>query len=99
MITAENINNNEEYHDIPLWCVYGAASFPSIVCCKALRGHDGTVNIWGYSVYRNSPGFRTIGMSVLSWAVGSDMKFFTTIDGAFAELKKLLTPKGKAIKS
>jgi len=101
MITMDDIAANPELQNIPLWVVYGYDSFPSILCCKIWpsRG-DGVLYIWGYSVYRNSPGFRTLGQSAVNWALSvPNVKFFDDQDEALAYLKQLTKPKGKALKS
>jgi len=77
------MNNEFDPHDPknhgkPLWVVYGADSFPKVVCVKLLayskdhgllpvgwRGH--ITNVWGFSVYEGEPGFRTLGMDVDKW--------------------------------
>lgn len=86
--------NNEQYHDIPLWCVYGPDSFPSILCCKIQRRTEGLV-IWGFSIYKRSPGFRTLGITVEEWRKRYDKcKFFDKHEDAIELIMKLTTPKG-----
>lgn len=89
----------------PHWCVFGPSSFPKIICFtlhfwetndskyKHLEGY----NIWGYSVYRKKPGFRTIGKNFNDWIreqqLNGDMPvFFGNIDHATEYLKSILTP-------
>jgi len=59
--------------------------------------------IWGYSVYKRSPGFRTLGAAVESnqycdWVVKHNPKFFLTQEEALGYLKELTTPKQSALK-
>ena len=62
-------------HGHPIWVTTGPACCPSIVCAQLLAysathallpvGRSGPiVCIWGYSVYRRVPGFRTLGKSI-----------------------------------
>jgi len=53
---------NPDCWNKPLWVIYGYDCFPSILCCKINNG-----NIWGFSIYRRSPGFRTLGMNLETW--------------------------------
>lgn len=83
-----------EFHNIPIWCVYGYDCFPQLICCRLSEGH-GSINIWGFSIYKRSPGFRTIGLPVDDWRKKYDKcVFFSTQDSALEYLKKLTTPKG-----
>ena len=94
-------------HGKPLWAVYGYDFTPSLMCCKLLAytadhhllpvGANGaTVVIWGYSVYRGKPGFRTLGQDVEKWCIArSDEprpRFFESQDLALEEMRKLTTP-------
>jgi hypothetical protein len=67
--------NLPENLDRTLWCVHGVACFPVIFCCK-IRAHAefGPI-IWGYSVYKGQPGFRTLGRNVNTWQQGLQDKF------------------------
>lgn len=93
-------------HGKPLWVVYGSSAFPEIICAKlrayaqnhtllplGARGHH--VCIWGYSVWKGEPGFRTLGVDVAVWAKQSHSKpvFFDEQSEALEHLRKLLTPK------
>jgi hypothetical protein len=88
-------------HDKILWCVHGVESFPEIFCCK-IRAHAefGPI-IWGYSVYRRKPGFRTLGQNVNTWMqdlrtkFGCDLfEFYDDHGEAIARITQLTTPKG-----
>jgi len=91
---------DEQYVDVPVWCVYGPSSFPVIICCKIRRDvHTaGLLNIWGYSIYGGIPGFRTIGRDLRSWIIEEEDRFhdrpifFDVQDDALKHLKNLTTP-------
>jgi hypothetical protein len=95
-------------HGKPLWVVYGLTCFPSLLCAKLLAyGADyqprpvgvagAHVCLWGYSVYRGEPGFRTRGVRVEEWAKRSTMKprWFDTQTEALECLRKLTTPRAE----
>ncbi len=85
---------NAENHDKPLWVVYGHDAFPSLLCCKLVSRAEGVV-IWGFSIYKRSPGFRTLGLNVQEWMSRFDkVKFYDDHDEALAYLKKLTSPMG-----
>ncbi len=78
-------------HGKELWIVHDAHHWPIPFRAKLLAYsakhellHVGTagpnVAIWGFSVYRRSPGFRTLGINVEEWAKHSSFEplFFTT---------------------
>lgn len=80
------------YLNVPLWCVYGYDCFPKIIACALT--YNGAVNIWGYSVYRRQPGYRTLGQNVVTWMKGHQMvKFFAKQEDAIMFINKLVTPK------
>lgn len=87
----------------PLWCVYGPDCFPTIFCCMINEPVGGGRAIWGYSVYKRAPGFRTLGQMVGptqysgDWVKEHDAKFFLTQDEALDYIKQLTTPKQSAI--
>lgn len=95
--------NPKEYPDIPLWCVYGADCFPSLFCCKIRKWDTPPVgcgfNIWGYSVWRRQPGFRTLGRDLDDWIeeklylARREPKFFLEQEQALEHLRKITTPK------
>lgn len=91
-------------HGKPLWVVYGHECAPSLMCCKLLAytsdhqllpiGTKGTnVVIWGHSVYRNKPGFRTLGQNIDSWAGKSiyGPYFFESQKNALEEICRITT--------
>lgn len=93
-------------HGRPLWFVYGAKCFPTIVYAK-LVAYDANLRrlpvgergpmicIWGYSVYRGEPGFRTLGTNFEEWARQSTLKpyGFADQEEALALLRRLTRPK------
>jgi len=85
------------YWDKPLWAVYGYECFPSIVCLK-VNNASGTPSVWGYSLYRNTAGFRTLGQGLQTWSDNHNMAFFfDDQQNAMAYLNHIITPKKGAI--
>lgn len=83
-----------QYCDISLWCVYGYDCFPEIIACKLHNHGEYGINIWGYSVYKRKPGYRTLGRQVGEWMEQHKMvKFFDNKEDALAFIGKLVTPK------
>lgn len=83
-----------DYRDKPLWCVYGPACFPTMICCK-VNDASGKLAIWGYSVYRRSPGFRTLGRYLNQWTAENNAVFFADQNHALDFLKKITWPRIK----
>jgi len=75
------------------WCVYGPDCFPTMFCCRIKNYPDASPAIWGYSVYRRVPGFRTLGQDVEEWSKGKNPRFFETQREALDLLAKLTTPR------
>lgn len=85
--------NDPQYLDTPLWCVYGPDCFPTMFACR-INNASGRPAIWGYSVYKRSPGYRTLGREVRGgWVEEHNAKFFTSQDNAIDYLRELTTPK------
>lgn len=87
-------------HDRTLWCVHGFDCFPEIFCCKIHLDAEYEPIIWGYSVYRHEPGFRTLGQNVNEWMqrqrdkFGCDLfEFYDDHAEAIARITQLTTPK------
>jgi hypothetical protein len=89
------------WHGRSLWVVYGPISFPTFICAKLYAytpsftrvpvGQPGAVVcLWGYSVYRGQPGFRTFGQGIEKL---EEPHFFADHDDALAYLKNLTTPR------
>lgn len=79
--------------DQPLWCVYGYDCFPSIICCKVSKA-AGSPAIWGYSVWKRVPGFRTLGQDLDHFCSRHEMaRFFNEQEKAIAYLAKITKPK------
>lgn len=101
---------NPEYHGKPIWVIYGPSRFwPQILCCKlnayssthALlpAGRRGaTVCIWGYSLWRGKPGFRTLGVDVEEWGARQEWgPFFYDVQAyALDHLREITTPRSNA---
>lgn len=85
----------DENHGKILWCVYGAYCFPTIYTCiikRCVNWHNRPI-VWGYSEYRRSPGFRTMGTDVEKWAADHDAKFFENKESAFEYIASLIEPR------
>lgn len=91
-------------HDKPMWVVYGISPFwPQLLCAKVLP-HDGggvlppSVNIWGYSVWKRKPGFRTLGVAVQEWSARHAFGpfFYDRQEFALAHLKAVSSPSPRA---
>ena len=83
--------------NIPLWIVYGHDCFPEIVCVAAKRHELPPIAVWGYSIYKRSPGFRTLGLDPWKYFKDKNANVFTDQDEAFEYLRELMTPKKKAL--
>ena len=84
--------HNPDNYDKVIWCVYGPDSFPTMFCC-VIKTASRNPAIWGHSVYKRSPGFRTLGREVVGdWIASNNAKFFSTQDAAFDYLRTLTTP-------
>lgn len=74
--------------DVDLWGVYGPDSFPTVFLCRVKdRPTCGRV-VWGFSVWKRQPGFRTLGVGDI-WATEKDLRFFTSQAAAFAHVSAL----------
>jgi hypothetical protein len=83
-------------HDKPLWIVCGAyVHEPVLLLAKINRHATCGLTIWGYSVYRRQPGFRTLGLALAKWSErqGYGPFYFDAQAAALAHLAKLTTPK------
>lgn len=82
-----------ENHNKVLWCVYGPECFPTMFSC-VIKTASHIPAIWGYSVYKRSPGFRTLGREITGgWIEENRAKFFSEQDDALDYLRELTTPK------
>lgn len=81
----------------PLWVVYGSTARPAMraVCCNNAGGSRGV--LWGYSVYKRSPGYRTDGIDINVWKErnGDDFEplFFDSHPNAIDFMRQLTTPR------
>lgn len=96
--------NDPANHGKTLWLVYGHKCFPSILCCQIKASGMGPA-IWGFSVYRRSPGFRTLGRVVSTWIEEQKSKysmdmfeFYDVHEEAINRLRDITTPGAGAIK-
>jgi len=91
------IQPNDAPLNTPLWCVYGPDCFSTMFCCMINEVPGYGRNIWGYSIHKRSPGFRTLGRSVDDWMQDKNAKFFLTQDEAIQCMIALTTPKKSAL--
>lgn len=93
--------NPLDYEGQIMWAVYGPKCFTSILCFKLSRCSEDQkiVNIWGYSIDKGHPGFRTLGNPLEEWirietgnAGGEAPRFYLSLDKALKRLRKLMTP-------
>lgn len=83
-----------QYRDVPLWCVYGYDCFPEIIACTVHDHGQYSLCVWGYSVYRRQPGYRTLGRELQAWMSQYKMvEFFAKQEDAIMFINKLVTPK------
>jgi hypothetical protein len=82
-----------EYWNKPLWFVYGSEAWPMVLC--AMIKNNAGVNIWGYSVWKRQPGFRTLGQDAGAWINREDAVAFADQQHMLDYLKKITTPKVK----
>ena len=101
-MTAIDLNDLKHYSR-PLWCVFVHSFEPSIIPC-ILRaysvqhvllppGQPGRVVVWGYSIWRRKPGYRTYGVSLLEFSKRHSLEpmFFDSQDEAIEQIRKLTT--------
>ena len=83
--------------ETPFWVILGPDCFPEIFCAK-LNDVTGPRVIWGYSIYKNAGGFRTLGQDFSSWVGGhAGAKFFLIQADAMEYLNRLVTPNKTAL--
>jgi hypothetical protein len=83
-------HTDAEQHGRHLWLVYGHKSFPTLIACKLdFKTHPYTA-IWGFSVYRRKPGFRTIGRNVDAWIEEGCTKYGYTLFEFYDDQEKAL---------
>lgn len=92
--------NDRKNHDIPLWAVMVVhQGLAEIQCLKIRDQSNGDLHVWGYSVWRNSPGFRTLGIRLSAFTERFvSCAFYNDHDGALAALKVATTPSKKLVK-
>lgn len=86
------INWDDAPLDTALWGVYGPDCFPTVFACKLHHASGYGRAIWGFSVYRRKPGFRTLGEG-REWADRHKLRLFASREAAFAHIASLF---GKA---
>lgn len=81
----------------PLWCVYGSKHWLSILPCM-INCPWSIRSIWGYSVYKRVPGYRTLGTDVEKWSAVSNIAiYFDNQEEALDYLRKATKPHKSAI--
>lgn len=83
----------------PLWCAHGYKSHPSIHCLmiKPCPSVNFQPFVWGYSVWKRQPGFRTLGLSFEEFHKNKDLYlYFDKKQAALNYLSKILEPKNAA---
>jgi hypothetical protein len=70
-----------------LWAVTGPGCFPNVFAChlNTIRNGDDARYIWGFSVHKGKPGFRTLGQNK-AWADENSLLLFSTVGAAFAHI-------------
>lgn len=77
-----------QHWDKPLFVVYGSSAFPSLLCCK-VRLNEGVPTIWGFSLWRRTPGFRTLGIKLKTWVEReTDPRFYLSQEEAFEAIRE-----------
>lgn len=91
---AVNPDDPQNFNKI-LWCVHGTVAHPLIHCLKIKPSpHNDGHYVWGYSVWKREPGFRTLGISVRQFKGGKDLfLFFEKKIDALDYLSIILEPK------
>jgi hypothetical protein len=85
-LLAEGVDP-KEHLDTPLWIVYGPDCFPHLLLAKVRSD----LTIWGWSIWRRQPGFRTLGMNLQTWIDREENpRFFLNRADAFARLAELI---------
>lgn len=90
-LSVEDLQD-QKWHNVPLYCVYGSTAYPTIIGC-IVSAKTGRLVIWGFSRYNRSPGFRTLGVELAAWALPQHAKFFSTSEAAFAHIMTRISHK------
>lgn len=79
-------------HNMPLWCVMGPKCFPTLFCCR-ISTKTGKPVVWGYSVYEDQPGFRTLGIALRAYMEAHpEALFYRVQKDALARIYALTSP-------
>ena len=97
---AQNVISpyDPENRETPLWVIYGHVNdaCARVICVLVSAGAP---SVWGYSVWKRSPGFRTLGISLDSFIERHrDCIFYARKEDALAKLSELMTPAPKLAK-
>ena len=86
---------NFEHQEVPLWAVLDGARIE----CVMVNCRSGGPAVWGYSVWRRSPGFRTLGISLASYmARAREVEFYAEQQHALDAVKEATAPSKKLVK-
>lgn len=82
--------------NVPIWCVYGDDNWLKFGVFRK-RDYPGRNSaLWGYSVYRRQPGFRTLGVGP-DWCIENKCRFFANQDDGLAYLRQATEPALSAL--
>jgi hypothetical protein len=77
------------HHNTPLWAVYDWNG-PAVLACR-VNTLQGKATIWGYSVWKRQPGYRTLGVNLSDWrSTARNPVFFDKQSEAIEEVVKRL---------
>lgn len=98
LLSLPILPTSPEYLNRPLWCVTGPLCAPSVFCCMIKTYKEYGPAIWGYSVFKGQPGFRTIGQDLRAWKTAeaecwdNHPRFYATQKAALRRVAELITP-------
>lgn len=92
--------NDRRNWGIPLWVVgVPYKGMADIQCVKIRDQSNGDPHVWGYSEWRRSPGFRTLGIKLSAFQDRFvSCRFYADHDAAIEAIKKASMPSPKLVK-
>lgn len=88
-----------QFHEIPLWAVTVTHKGLAGMQCLKFRMNDGKPTAWGYSEWRRSPAFRTLGIGLEEFMANHEgCQFFTNHGEALDALRLATTPSSRLVK-
>lgn len=89
----------DKFHHIPLWGVTVTHKGLASMQCLMVRLNAGALTVWGYSEWKRSPGFRTLGIRLEEFMAAHDgCQFFTDHGEALDALQVATTPSSRLVK-